>query len=1045
MQRGLWAAVGAVLVMLALSAPASADRKNPINAYRVKATAANIKALGAAGFDVTEGQRAGGIIEVFGTAGQFRKLRDNTRIAARIVKDRNGRTSAARSARIARIAAKKSRRRARAAQASSLTGSDAAYKVWRRYDRVAGDGKEQYLELYDRMASSSLFKKVKVGETYLGRDLIALKMTRNAKNVTDGTRPAVLYNSLQHAREWLAGETCRRSMLYFADNYGEDEQITRLVNTRELWFYCVANPDGYEYTFTPGNRLWRKNMANNNGGAYGEVGDGVDPNRNFPVSWGLDDEGSSPDPVSETYRGPGPASEPETKAMLKLWDIGNFEFQKNDHTAASLILYPQGWQQYTPAADDPIFTALAGTDKDPAINSFDPDLGAELYITNGDTLDTAYNERGILAYTPEGTPAKDPAVSGFEYEDSEGAIQAEFQRHREFVVDLAESAADPANPKSHLRNTVQDFYVDTFPESHGDPQTVQVLAKRSLGDLVLRWKVNGGATQEDPTTVEWSDGERYYQEAGRFYHRMRGTVTGTTPGDSVEVWFATKDGKKRSASFTYKAIAETKHPVLVMSAEDYSGPTPAQTGGAKYAQSYVEAINANGIGADLYDVDARGRRAPHPLGILSHYKMVVWSTGDDYITREPGQVPGTGSSRLAVTEMIAVRDFINEGGKLVYAGKHAGQQYVEGFEFRNFGFPQPGEAPNGKWCDSTVEEAKDGCVLHNDDFLQYYLGAYIRADNGNSWANNKVVPALAVSPFGGQTFQFADQTADPGAGAPTATFGITSSLIDNPTYQDSKALARWQRPAAGPFSPLEGSYYMAASHDDEAYKRLATTVDIPVGETARLQFSTSYDLEPNWDYIFVEVKGADGQWTTLPDSKGHTGTGTGDSCWEDGGWWQLHSRLLNYQTVNGEDCVPTGTGGAWNAATGNSSGWQEWDIDLSGYAGQKVEVAIVVATDWAFGGLGAWVDQAKILVGGATSSATSFETDMGVWTAGPSPAGTPNAAPQWERSPQQFDEAAVVGTTDTVYAGFEAGTLATADDREAFMGDALRYLGVLTP
>ena len=75
--------------------------------------------------------------------------------------------------------------------------------------------------------------------------------------------------------------------------------------------------------------------------------------------------------------------------MLRLWRLVDFEFQKNDHTAASLLLYPQGWQQYTPAADDAIFTALAGDDRDPAITGFDPDLGAELYITNGDTLDTA--------------------------------------------------------------------------------------------------------------------------------------------------------------------------------------------------------------------------------------------------------------------------------------------------------------------------------------------------------------------------------------------------------------------------------------------------------------------------------------------------------------------------------------------------------------------------------------------------------------------------------------------------------------------------------
>ena len=27
-----------------------------------------------------------------------------------------------------------------------------------------------------------------------------------------------------------------------------------VVDNRELWFMCISNPDGFEYTFTPGNR-----------------------------------------------------------------------------------------------------------------------------------------------------------------------------------------------------------------------------------------------------------------------------------------------------------------------------------------------------------------------------------------------------------------------------------------------------------------------------------------------------------------------------------------------------------------------------------------------------------------------------------------------------------------------------------------------------------------------------------------------------------------------------------------------------------------------
>ena len=39
-------------------------------------------------------------------------------------------------------------------------------------------------------------------------------------------------------------------------------------------------------------------------------------------------------------------------------------------------------------------------------------------------------------------------------------------------------------------------------------------------------------------------GERFDQEPGLYYHRLRGTVTGTNPGDEVEVWF--EGGRKSS-------------------------------------------------------------------------------------------------------------------------------------------------------------------------------------------------------------------------------------------------------------------------------------------------------------------------------------------------------------------------------------------------------------------------------------------------------------------------------------------------------------------
>jgi hypothetical protein len=118
-------------------------------------------------------------------------------------------------------------------------------------------------------------------------------------------------------------------------------------------------------------------------------------------------------------------------------------------------------------------------------------------------------------------------------------------------------------------------------------------------------------------------------------------------------------------------------------------------------------------------------------------------------------------------------------------------------------------------------------------------------------------------------------------------------------------------------------------------------------------------------------------------------------------------------------------------------------MDLSRYAGQQVEIAIAVATDWAVGGLGAWVDDAAIELDGVEASATSFEDGTGVWTIGPAPPGTPNPGPQWTRTTEQFQEGAVVGTTDTVYAGFEVGTMKTAEERASFMREVLEHLGLL--
>src|SRR6266545_2148190 len=410
------------------------------------------------------------------------------------------------------------------------------FEVWRSWDEAGGIRDE----LYTIAQRNPLTTKLEViGHSVQGREIIALKVTRNARTLADGSRPAALYNSLQHAREWISVEVNRRLLHYFVDNYGSNAEVTNLVNTRELWFVLVANPDGYQYTF--------------------------DTERNWPEHWNWDNEGSASLVSDETYRGTGPNSEPETQALKGLLDRLQFKYMVNYHSAAQQLLLPFGWQESTPSPDNPIFIATSGTDHNPAIPGFDVGLSSdELYITNGETTDYAYAADKTLAVTPELSEGCDGC--GFEFPDDETLVQEEFERIRPHAVNVARSVTDLTNPVSNLGVTLAPFYTHQdqldpqmsnmpltdfrFAYSYGDPQPVRVLARRNLGAVSLEYQINGG-TWQTTTTAEWTGGDRWGEVRGVYYHIVGGTITGTHPGDTVTVQFKDSDGPATSEPFTY--------------------------------------------------------------------------------------------------------------------------------------------------------------------------------------------------------------------------------------------------------------------------------------------------------------------------------------------------------------------------------------------------------------------------------------------------------------------------------------------------------------
>ncbi len=1021
----------AVLVLLsglaadgADAAPAESQpaRDDRLDAYTAVVQAAEIPAISQEGIDVS-GQRqvADGIeLDMVLDRVQADRLRGRG-VDLRLTRVRGGQT-------VQEFAA---------AQAAN------GFNVWRSYDEAGGIRDQLYAAARN---NPQLVKLEVLGHTGQGREIIAVKLTQGAQEQPDGRRPAVLYSSTQHAREWISTEVNRRLMNHFIAGWrANDREIRRLLQTTELWFVLVANPDGYQYTFDH-ERLWRKNLRDNNGDGQTQVGDGVDPNRNFPNHWGYDEEGSSSIQSSDTYRGPAPMSEPETQAMVGLLDRIGFAFQVNYHSNGQWLLYAEGWQTSTPTADDPIYYAMSGNLDDPAIADFHPGLSSDvLYVTNGETTDYAHAATGALAWTPELSAGCDGC--GFVFPDDDALVQEEFERNLPFAMSAARSADDPANPETVTGITTKPFYVDSddpykssnpgtqlsFTRSYGDPQPVAVIAKRSLGDVTVSYRINGGDVQSAPMS-EWEGGSRY-NPASVHYHQMRGVVTGTDPGDSVEVWF--EGGGQRSDSFTYEAVSETGNRTLVVAAEDYTGASPVQDpAGPHFVDTYVDALAANGQQADVYDIDAAGRIAPDALGVLSHYDAVVWETGNDLVTRTAGRAGGN-ADRLALDELLEFRSYMNEGGKVLLAGDSAGQQYIMAQLYD----------PKGEIACNPLPAGTDprrclplfGSFFGGDstnDVLQYYLGAYVAVANDGLDDQGAAFDAVGVDdPFTGLTWGL-DDPVFAGNTVRRSSFLATSGILPVDQFKqfESWAAARYDKPG-GPFDPHTGTQYVYSQIADVSYKRLTREIPVPAAGGS-LTFWTSYDTEPAWDHLFVEARTPGGDdWTTLPDANGHTTTATGDSC--PAGWVDLHPQLAHYQTWDGANtCTGTGTTGAWNAASGNSAGWQEWSIDLAAYAGQTVEISIAYASDWAVQGIGAFVDDITLPDG----TSTSFETGLDGWAITGPETSAPNVNNFIRTDASGFPVGNAIATPHSLLLGFGLEGVSTEDERNAVMGRALDHL-----
>ena len=494
-------------------------------------------------------------------------------------------------------------------RAKALAEGDSPNPFYNVYREYWGHDLETPMEggIYDEMrelaaANPDIVKFSIVGESTLGRPLAVLKVTKDARHVADNSRPSVLYSSNNHAREWLAAEVERRLMKYIIENKN-DARIAELLSRTELWFMPIQNPDGYDYTFTcgvgpanhicgptetPSNRLWRKTVRDNDGdGIYGEpsqggVGDGVDPNRNYPAKRAIDEEGASNGTGGETYRGPYALSEPENLAFDRLLRKIDFAANVNYHTSGQLLLTPVSYiTDYAPV-DATIFNAMTGTDGDGAVEPYTPQRSSDLYESNGDTIDNGYMNYGVIGWTPELDTADTggQSGSGFVYPDDEEKVEAAFQKNLPMALNIAHSAGQLDRPKNFDNDPGQyqikathDIQPTKIDVSYGATQQIEANVRRSLGPVDITVGISGpGGTSRTVSHIRANEvpaGERYGDAPGVFYKRVRITTPANfasptqtarpaTPGDTVAVTVRAGGLQQR---FSYRVEAVPDAPV----------------------------------------------------------------------------------------------------------------------------------------------------------------------------------------------------------------------------------------------------------------------------------------------------------------------------------------------------------------------------------------------------------------------------------------------------------------------------------------------------
>jgi immune inhibitor A len=202
----------------------------------------------------------------------------------------------------------------------------------------------------------------------------------------------------------------------------------------------------------------------------------------------------------------------------------------------------------------------------------------------------------------------------------------------------------------------------------------------------------------------------------------------------------------------------------------------------------------------------------------------------------------------------------------------------------------------------------------------------------------------------------------------TVTLGQASRFANNTAPGDVYRGVKIVLPegvAPLPVPVWQGDYYWWGGKQDLANAMMTTKepIDVPAATAVTLTFDLVYDIEPEWDFLWVQVSEDGETWETI--------TNTNMICTHDPDWI---GRLYGFP----DDLCGAGIYGF----SGHNPGWPNPEaevIDLTPYAGKSIYLRFWYMTDWATTYSGAFLDSVVVETDGGVVFSDDAESGDANW------------------------------------------------------------------